>query len=180
MSTPAICHFLIGIPGSGKSTFAANLNQLGNYRIISTDAIREQLYGDATIQGVWTEIETKVIADIVTAITENICVVYDATNAKHIWRKDLLQKLNLAITSPVLWIGWYLRTPLEICKAWNQQRIRQVPEQAIDVMYQFLQDFPPVAAEGFVIIKEVDITSSKFNFQQVSTCIQQLDRILIK
>ena len=31
-----IAHFLIGIPGSGKSTFAKLLSQLGNYQIIST------------------------------------------------------------------------------------------------------------------------------------------------
>ncbi|MGD1910434.1 MAG: hypothetical protein ACFB2X_06150 [Rivularia sp. (in: cyanobacteria)] len=31
-----IGHFLIGIPGSGKSTFAKLLSQLGNYQIIST------------------------------------------------------------------------------------------------------------------------------------------------
>ncbi|MBE9055023.1 WYL domain-containing protein [Sphaerospermopsis sp. LEGE 08334] len=187
MSTPPICHFLIGVPGSGKSTFAAYLAKLGNYRVISTDAIRQQLYGDAAIQGVWTEIEAKVISEIVTAITEGICVIYDATNAKRAWRLNLLQKLdqkldqkfNLAIASPILWMGWYLHTPIQTCKHWNKQRTRQVPEAEIDKMYQSLQDFPPVAAEGFAIIKEVDITSAKFNFQQISTYIQQLDRTLI-
>lgn len=46
-----LCHFLIGVPSSGKSTFAQLLAQTGNYQIISTDAIRQQLYGDETIQG---------------------------------------------------------------------------------------------------------------------------------
>jgi dephospho-CoA kinase len=53
-----ICHFLIGVPGSGKSTFSAEFAKLGNYRIVSTDAIRASLYGDATIQGEWVEVET--------------------------------------------------------------------------------------------------------------------------
>jgi predicted kinase len=178
MSTP-ICHFLIGVPGSGKSTFAAKLAQLGNYHIISTDAIREKLYGDAAIQGTWEEVEANVISAVLTTITEGINVIYDATNAKRIWRLDLLEKLNVNINSPVLWMGWYLQTPLEICKQWNQQRNRQVPDHIIDEMHQSLLDFPPIAAEGFVILKEVDLTSPNFNFQQLVNTIQQLDKTII-
>lgn len=179
MSIPPICHILIGVPGSGKSTFAANLAKLGNYCVISTDAIREQLYGNATIQGEWTEIETTAIAQITKIIAQGDAVIYDATNAKRAWRLDLLQKLNVSVSSPVQWMGWYLRTPIETCKAWNQQRTRQVPEVIIANMHQSLQDFPPVAAEGFATVKTVDVTSLKFNIQQVSNQIQQLSRSLI-
>jgi predicted kinase len=49
MSKPLISHFLVGTPGSGKSTFAAQLAKLGNYRIVSPDEIRKQLYGDVII-----------------------------------------------------------------------------------------------------------------------------------
>lgn len=178
MSTP-ICHFLIGVPGSGKSTFAAKLAQLGNYHIISTDTIRQQLYGDAAIQGAWEEIEATVVSAVANAITEGVSVIYDATNAKRIWRLDLLEKLNVAVNFPVLWMGWYLQTPLKICKQWNQQRNRQVPDIIIDSMYQSLLDFPPIAAEGLAIIKEVDVTSPDFNFQQVVNTIQQLDRTIV-
>ena len=179
MSTPPICHFLIGVPGSGKSTFANELAKLENYRIVSTDVIRQQLYGDATIQGDWIDIEAAVISQITKALAQNNTVIYDATNAKRAWRLDLLEKLKLAIASPVLWMGWYLKTPLATCKGWNQQRTRQVPEVVIESMYQLLQDFPPMAAEGFAAVKEVDVTSPKFNFQQISTQIKQLSRSLI-
>ncbi len=179
MSTPPICHILIGVPGSGKSTFATELAKLGNYRIVSADAIRQELYGDATIQGDWIDIEAAVISQITAALIQDHAVIYDATNAKRAWRLDLLEKLNVAVTSPVLWMGWYLKTPVAICKAWNQQRTRQVPEIVIEKMYQSLQDFPPMAAEGFAAVKEVDVTSPKFNFQQISTQIQQLSRSLI-
>ena len=179
MSTPVICHILIGVPGSGKSTFAANLAKLGNYHVISTDAIREELYGDATIQGEWVEIETIAIAQITKIITQGDIIIYDATNARRAWRIDLLQKLNLAVTSSVLWMGWYLQTPIKTCKAWNQQRTRQVPDIVIEKMYQSLQDFPPVAAEGFAAVKEVDVTSEKFSFEEIPNQIQQLSRSLI-
>ncbi|WP_052331532.1 ATP-binding protein [Calothrix sp. PCC 7507] len=173
-----ICHFLIGVPGGGKSTFAAELAKLGNYRIVSTDAIRQQLYGDATIQGEWLEIEEKVISEMIDAITQGYAIIYDATNAKRIWRIDLLIKLK-SITPSTRWMGWYLQTPIATCKLWNQRRVRQVPELIIENMHKSLQDFPPIAAEGFAAVKEIDVTSPNFDIQQISNQIQQLPRSVI-
>lgn len=189
MSTPPICHFLIGIPGSGKSTFAAELAKLGNYRIVSTDEIRHQLYGDAKIQGEWSEVEKAAISQIVGALaqlTEGIAqgnsVIYDATNAKRVWRMDLLMKLNSSLASlsqhegEVQWMAWYLQTPIATCKLWNQKRTRQVPDIIIENMHKSLQDFPPIAAEGFAAVKQIDVTSPNFDIQQIPTQIQQLPR----
>jgi cytidylate kinase len=77
MFTPLICHFLIGCPGSGKSTLAALLAKEGNYRIVSTDQIREALYGNASIQGDWSAIEAQVLSQIRSAIASNQPVIYD-------------------------------------------------------------------------------------------------------
>ncbi|MBD2356494.1 ATP-binding protein [Tolypothrix sp. FACHB-123] len=180
-----ICHFLIGVPGSGKSTFAAELAKLGNYRIVSTDTIRQQLYGDASIQGDWLAIEEKVIAEIVEALaplTEGIAqsygVIYDATNAKRMWRMLFLMKLK-ALTPAAVWMAWYLRTPIAICKLHNQQRDRQVPQVIIESMYKSLQDFPPIAAEGFAAVKEINITSPSFDFQEIYHHIEQLPHSII-
>lgn len=58
MSTPLISHVLIGAPGSGKSTLAIALGtalraialaKQGNFKIVSTDQVRETLFGDAAI-----------------------------------------------------------------------------------------------------------------------------------
>ena len=65
-----ICHFLVGIPGSGKSTVAQQLADLTQGLIISTDRIREQLYGDEIIQGNWLEIERKVLQEMEQAIAD--------------------------------------------------------------------------------------------------------------
>ncbi len=168
-----ICHFLIGVPGSGKSTFAVELAKLGNYRIVSTDAIRQQLYGDASIQGEWSQVEEKVISQIVDAIAQGDSIIYDATNAKRAWRMDLLSKLK-SITPSGFWMAWYMQTPVANCKLWNQQRIRQVPDFVIENMHKSLQDFPPIAAEGFATVTKIDVTSPNFDFQQIVTQIQQL------
>ncbi len=182
-----ICHFLIGVPGSGKTTFAAALAKQGNYRLVSTDAIRQKLYGDGNIQGDWSQVEATVICEIVAAITQGYPIIYDATNAKRPWRLDLLGKLNSHLSpylgfarykSP-LWLAWHLQTPIKTCKLWNQQRSRQVPDVIIENMYKSLQQFPPIAAEGFVAVKTIDITSPKFDFQQIPHHIQQLSRSLI-
>ncbi|MEH2160094.1 MAG: AAA family ATPase [Nostoc sp.] len=173
-----ICHFLIGIPGSGKSTFAAELAKLGNYRIVSTDAIRQQLYGDANIQGEWNQVEEKVISEIVNALTQGDSIIYDATNAKRGWRMELLSKLKFSLAVFPLWMAWYLQTPVAICKLWNQQRVRQVPDFVIENMHKSLQNFPPIAAEGFATVKEIDVTSPKFDIEQIATQIQQLSHSL--
>lgn len=173
-----ICHFLIGVPGSGKSTFAAELAKLGNYRLVSTDAIRQQLYGDASIQGDWLAIEEKVIAEIVDAIAQGYAVIYDATNAKRMWRMVFLMKLKV-LTPAAVWMAWYLQTPIAVCKLHNQQRDRQVAEVIIESMYKSLQNFPPIAAEGFAAVKQINVTSENFNFPEIFTQIAELPSSII-
>ncbi len=57
-----VSHFLIGIPGAGKSTLAQEWAQRDpNYCIVSTDGIRAELYGDEEIQGEWGTIEAVVM-----------------------------------------------------------------------------------------------------------------------
>ena len=58
MSTSTLrCHLLIGPPGSGKTTLAQELAPLlqGDGElpalVLSTDAIRAELFGDAAVQG---------------------------------------------------------------------------------------------------------------------------------
>ena len=130
-----ILHFLIGLPGSGKSTFAKLISD----KIISTDDIRMDLYGNETTQGIWREIETEAIQRITTTLAKGNSLVYDATNFKRSYRIDFLQKVEREIKNKKLnikfrCIAWYLKTPLETCIAWNQQRERQVPEDIITSM----------------------------------------------
>ena len=51
MSSKIRCHMFIGIPASGKSTLAQKIAPTINAEILSTDKIREELYGDETVQG---------------------------------------------------------------------------------------------------------------------------------
>lgn len=158
-----ISHFLIGPPSSGKSTFAAFLNQLyPTAVIISTDAIRAQLFGDATVQGDWSLIEEEVLCQMRHASSLGQSVIYDATNAKPEWRKSML---SLVSHEGVQWWGWHLQTPLELCLLWNKTRQRQVPEAVIVEFYRFLRDFPPQVSDGFAVVNAVKVTSKQFKIQ---------------
>jgi predicted kinase len=165
MSSPLLCHFLIGPPGSGKSTLATELTKLDRTtQIVSTDRIRRELFGDESIQGDWSLIEQKVLAHIWEALSAEQPVIYDATNAKREWRMSLLRQVA---NEKVQWIAWYLKTPIEICKLWNKQRNRQVPEKVIEELFQTLQEEPPLTSEGFVVINSVTVTLEGFDFKQI-------------
>ncbi len=148
MSSPLICYVLIGLPGSSKSTLAARMiARHSHYRIVATDRIRQELYGNSATQGQWPDIEAQVLSQIEAALQNGYPVIYDATNFKHTHRIDLLQKLSKF--SNIAWVAWYLQTPLEQCKERNRQRDRQVPEPIIETMAYSLATHPPSIEEGF-------------------------------
>lgn len=158
-------HFLIGPPGSGKSTFAVQLLKLDpNAVIVSTDQIRRELFGDEGIQGDWSIIEQQVIARMLEAFLARRPVIYDATNAKRDWRLSILRQVA---DKNVQWIAWHLQTPLSVCQVWNKQRHRQVPFAVIEELYQALQDNPPHIEEGFVAVKELALSDKEIDWVQV-------------
>ncbi|WP_353933267.1 WYL domain-containing protein (plasmid) [Okeanomitos corallinicola TIOX110] len=182
-SKTIIAHFLIGTPGSGKSTFAKLLSSTENCQIISTDDIRQELYSDAAIQGEWHKIETTAINRICTAISLQKSVIYDATNCKRSFRMDFLLKVNTQLAEWKLtqpnWIGWYLQTPLSTCIQWNQQRQRQVPTPIIESMYKIVQNFPPITGEGFAAIHKIDVTAPKFTGDKIAKLITDIPRKIV-
>ena len=170
-----ISHFLIGPPSSGKSTFASQLIELiPSARIVSSDAIRTLLFGDESIQGDWSLIEDKIISQIQEALQARQPVIYDATNAKLEWRKSLLNRIR---DEHVQWMAWHLQTPLSLCKAWNKQRLRQVPEIVIEEFFQSLQQFPPSEKDGFVIVNSVSSTEQGFDLARVERQLQDLTNL---
>lgn len=143
---------LIGVPGSGKSTLAAQIQQsYPGQLLISTDAIREQLFGDQALQGdwqlVWREVQLQfqqAVAEIAQGRAES--ALYDATNAR---RRNRRQVIALARYSGFTQVaGLWLDTPLELCLERNRQRSRHVPEPVIQRMHRQLLGAPPTVAEG--------------------------------
>jgi predicted kinase len=158
---PLRCHLLIGPPASGKTTLAHALAPLLTEPgqppalILSTDALRAEVFGDAAVQGPWREIQQLLQQRLIAAVEQGIPVIVDATHARRAWRLALTQAVGLP--APVEWIGWWLFTPLPTCLAWNARRERPVPVPVIQEMAAALADphFGPCRAEGFAAICSV-------------------------
>ena len=152
MTNPLLCHLLVGLPGCGKSTFALQLQQqIPDSVIISTDEIRQKLFGNEATQGEWNLVEKEVISSVNLAIAQGKPVIYDATNIKPEWRSSFLDKVD---TSNSQWLAWWLQTPVEICQEWNLKRTRQVPPNVIEIYAKYLEQTPPTSEEGFIAVKE--------------------------
>lgn len=144
--------FLIGLPGSGKSTLAQQLVAEEQGRLlISTDAIRGQLFGDEAIQGqwplIWQQLQRQ-FQQAVRAISlgQATEAIYDATNAVRSHRQDAIA---LACETGFTYItGLWLDTPIWLCLARNRRRRRQVPDDAILRMHRHLRDAPPTLVDG--------------------------------
>jgi predicted kinase len=144
---------MVGVPGSGKSTHSETLKtEYPDAVIICGDTIREQLYGDANIQGNWVEIHDK----IVEALEDNVgrTIIMDGTHYRASYRKDaltLLQSYGYTDVDAVV-----INTPLADCLARNAARSRKVPEHVINKMFQSLQaSLRGVDKEGFSVLQYI-------------------------
>lgn len=143
---------LIGLPGSGKSTLAQKLiaRSPGRYRLISTDAIRAQLFGDAAIQGEWLLVWRQIQQQFQEAVAISTTAIYDATNAKRCHRRQAIASARQIGFTQIT--GIWLQTPVEDCLERNHHRDRQVPEAVIWQMHRQLEGAPPTLADGLDLL----------------------------
>ncbi|MBW4695017.1 MAG: AAA family ATPase [Lyngbya sp. HA4199-MV5] len=152
--------FLVGLPGSGKSSFAAALlRHCPQRRLIATDTIRSQLFGDEAIQGHWLKVWREVGRQFQQATQQILAgevseAIYDATN---VVRRDRCRAIALAraygfTTVIAIW----LNTPLSVCLKRNRHRDRQVPEPVILQMHRRLKGAPPALADGYDRFIKID------------------------
>ena len=71
---------MMGLPASGKSTFADEIAKTENATIVSSDTIRKEWYGDENIQGNPTKIFEEMRRRTVSVLENGRSVIYDATN----------------------------------------------------------------------------------------------------
>ncbi|WP_055075483.1 AAA family ATPase [Pseudanabaena sp. 'Roaring Creek'] len=144
---------LIGVPASGKSSLAEKMMRASNQnsqiqtKLISPDRIRASLYGSAATQGDWTEIWEQVQQEFTNAAKSQQSVIYDATNYKREYRKDIISLAKENGFKPIT--GIWLNVPLWICLSRNEMRDRVVPDDIVVDMYRTLSYTPPTLSEGF-------------------------------
>jgi predicted kinase len=138
---------MIGLPGSGKSTYAAKLGVTP----LSSDEIRRILADDPTDQ----TIHTRVFLTLRYLLRHRLALgrpvtFIDATNLNPEERRPYIEVARVFGADPE---ALYFDTPIEICMERNLKRNRVVPEEAIRNMLAKLR--PPSPDEGFVKISVV-------------------------
>lgn len=134
-------YMMVGIPGSGKSTFAKTLK--GKY--VSRDEIRfKLLQNEDDYFAREKDVFKKFICEIKEGLIENKDVIVDATHLNESSRNKILSKV-----CPVKAIAIVMDTPLDVCLQRNAQRSGRslVPEDAIRNMHQNMT--MPNYDEGF-------------------------------
>lgn len=139
---------MVGLCASGKDTWANRyVRQHSNTIIHSSDDIRAELYGDASIQGTPAEIFNIMKVRSIRSLREGYDVIYNATNIAYKDRKSIITTVRSNFKDEVEIICVIMATPLTICKEWSQARERTVPDYVYDKMLRRWQT--PCYWEGF-------------------------------
>lgn len=136
---------MVGLPGSGKSTWAGARSDC---MVVSTDAIRKELFGDESEQKNGALVFEIAYARLAQAVALGHDVIFDATNVKRKSRAELFKRFP-----DVEHVAVFVNTPFLVCKERNNQRERRVPVSVIRRMSYQLE--PPTREEGFSQIIEV-------------------------
>lgn len=135
---PAALTITVGIPGSGKSRYAAATLQDGEFDVVfSTDEIRQELTGDMTSMERNQDVFKLLRRRVDDALVAGLRVLVDATNLLPAFRADFLEiaKVTDAPTWAVVFgDSW----DYDLCQSRNVARDRVVPE---DVMKKMHADF---------------------------------------
>lgn len=123
---------LIGLPASGKSTYAKNLIKDGKYVRVNRDDLRMSLFNtehNPHIENLITTVQNSIILE---SLRDNKSVVVDNCNIKESYRNDL--KRLAEIVGDVQYTEMIFSTSLEECLDRNNKRERKVP---VDVIEKF-------------------------------------------
>lgn len=147
---------LVGLPGSGKSTYIEKY--YANTNVHSSDAIREELSGDVNNQDINQQVFELLHKRVKEDLRNGIDTIYDATNISWRRRKAFLAELTKI---PCYKCCVLMATPFEVCVDRQYNRDRQVPYQVIERMYKNFDI--PWYNEGWDDIS-VAYTNSRFTY----------------
>lgn len=126
----------VGPPGCGKTTYAQEyIKEHINTIWISSDKIREELWGNEAIQGDNNEVFSLMQSRTIEALNNGMNVVYDCTNMT---RKDRSYIISICpkfvkIEAHIIWL------PIEECIQRDASRDRTVGKAVIDKMLKRFQ-----------------------------------------
>ena len=150
-NTKNVLIVLKGLPASGKSTYAQILEESGTFERVCLDTIREELYGDESIQG-----DGKKVFEIAQTRMRLIGMrggncVYDATNLNRDRRIKLIEDMRNYFD--VLIIKEFT-TPYFVCCERNKARDRVVPREVM--LRMSIQNEPVEPSEGWDYVETIE------------------------
>ena len=129
----------VGCPGSGKTYFCNKLYEEYGIISVSSDQMRENLYGDARIQGNGHE--------VFTAVYNTICNLFDSgeqiviLDATNVTRQTRYKAFRYIKPTEVIFV--IMSSDLEKALENNRKRERVVPDKVLIRMYSsYIQDMP--------------------------------------
>lgn len=140
----------VGPPGCGKTTYAQEyIKEHIDTIWISSDKIREELWGNEAIQGDNNKVFSLMQSRTIEALNNGMSVIYDCTNMT---RKDRFYIISICpkfvkIEAHIIWL------PIETCIERDATRERTVGKEVIDRMLKRFQT--PYYDEGIDEIKIV-------------------------
>lgn len=136
-------YLMIGLPGSGKTTIAKELERLTNALYICPDDIRQEICGDANDQSKNSEVWETAYKRLELYLSHDDTVIFDDTNVTVERRAEVLSHTD----SDTECIAIFVNSPYHVCVERNNKRDRKVPEDVIKRMMNKLQK--PYKREGF-------------------------------
>jgi len=134
---------LVGPPGSGKTTSIETLAEMYDAKAVSSDYIRKQMFGDENDQKHNYQVFALMAGMTLSALSQGVNVIYDATNVR---RKDRLKLLRF-LGDNVEKICYVFKTSEEECIWRDSKRERNVGPE---VIHKFFKRFQlPTLDEGW-------------------------------
>ena len=138
---------LVGLPGSGKSTYLERLGVQG----LSSDAVRGLLADDETDQSIHRE----VFATLRYLLRRRLALQRPVTylDATHLTMRERRPYVKMGQLYGCAVEAVFFDVPLEVCRERNRGRRRMVPEDVLERMAAKLT--PPTIEEGFSAVAVV-------------------------
>ena len=133
-------YIMVGAPGSDKTTYAKTLDGVR----VSFDDIKEDLYGDANINGNPNEVSAEFRKRIWNLIQKNKSVIIDYMGLTRKSRKHFIKTYGSYFDEIV---AVHINTPVEKCIEQDSKRTRHVPIDVIRSRHNTL--VAPSESEGF-------------------------------
>ncbi len=129
---------LVGLPASGKSTWAMNYKKIMKEEVVvlSSDVIRGELWGDENDQREPYKVFEVLHKEVRLALSQDISVIYDATNLSAKKRQAFLNSISHIKCEKIVCV---FATPFQECMLRDKARSRTVGREVIVKMMKLFQ-----------------------------------------